>query len=261
MSTISDIARQSLSTVKKNSPAILTGLGAAGVVTTAYLAGKAAFFVGAAVSAEEARVAMREDWDAPLPTFKVVFLKHWKAFIPAAAVGTASVVCIIGANHISSRRNAALISVYTISERAFDEYKAKVVEQIGTNQEQKVRDAVAQDRVDATPLGESNFILMTNGDVLCFDDHTGRYFASSVEKIRKVENDINYELLNGDGNVSLNEYYHKVGLKAVSGGEDLGWNTDTKFKLVFSTTMSEDKRPCIVITFEKGPKPNFYKLW
>lgn len=261
MSTISDLAKRTIKTITDNSPAILTGLGAAGVVSTAYLASRAAFRAGSLITAEIYLDALDRNSEGEIPSFKELTLKYWKMFIPAAAVGTVTVVCIIGANSISSRRNAALISVYTLTESAFKEYKEKVVEQIGTNQEKKVRDSVAQDTVDAHPLTEANMILMTNGDVLCFDKHTGRYFSSNMEKLRKVENDVNYELLNGDGNISLNEFYHKIGLASVATGEDLGWNSNDKFELVYSATISEDKKPCMVIQFKKDPRPNFYKLW
>lgn len=259
--TISDLAKRATQTLIANSPAILTGLGAAGLVGTAYLAGKAGFHAAARMEQYQTQL---DEFDQEVfveATAKEFVKETWQLFIPAATVGAVSIVCIIGSAKISSRRNAALIGLYSVTEQAFQQYKDKIVEQIGVKEEQKARDSIAQDRVAATPVSSAEVIITGNGDVLCMDAHTSRYFQSQMESLRKVENDLNYDLINGDGYFSLNDYYHKVGLRSVEGGDDAGWNSDTKFELEYSTTMSDDGRPCILITFKKGPIPNFYKLW
>jgi len=45
--------------------------------------------------------------------------------------GAATIMCVVGSNSINARRVAALASLYSITETALDEYKAKVVETIG----------------------------------------------------------------------------------------------------------------------------------
>lgn len=254
MTTLSNIARQTGKILVDNSPAILTGLGAAGVVSTAVLASKASF------EASEVISQYWENSESSDVDFREKLKATWKLFIPAAAVGTVSIVCIISANSISSRRNAALISLYTLTEGAFQEYKEKVVEQIGNTREQKVRDEVAQDRVNASSGAASEIVIIGNGDVLCYDAFTGRYFQSNVEAIRKAQNDINLKCIN-EMYASQNDFYQKIGLPSVENGELVGWNTDNEMELQFSAVLSEDNRPCIVMNYRKGPIPNFYKVW
>ena len=69
----------------------------------------------------------------------------WECYIPTAAVGLSTIACIIGAHNIHLRRNAALASLYSLTESAFKEYQSKVVETIGKNKELKVRDDVVSD--------------------------------------------------------------------------------------------------------------------
>jgi hypothetical protein len=260
MTTLSNIARKTGSVLVKNSPAILTGLGAAGLVTTSYLVGKASMDVGFEIGWEEAEYKLRGEYDNP-PLGAVDILKlRWKSFIPGVAMGAVSIACIIGANSISSRRNAALISLYTLTEGAFQEYKEKVVEQIGATKAQKIRDDVAQDVVTRSELKSTDLVVITNGDVPCFDSFTGRPFMSSVEKLRKAQNDINLKCIN-EMYASQNDFYALIGLDAVSLGEQVGWTTDNEMDLEFSAVLTEDGKPCLVVQYRKGPTPNFYKVW
>ena len=110
--------------ISRNSPAILTGLGCAGVLTTAILTGRATL--------RASEILKMEAPDEQLPVTEIVKLT-WKVFIPPVLVGASSITCIIGSNSINQRRNAAISALYSLSETAFREYKEKVVEEIGKN--------------------------------------------------------------------------------------------------------------------------------
>ena len=69
----------------------------------------------------------------------------WKPYIPAALLGASSVACLIGANSVHARRQAALYSAYKLSETAFTEYRDKVLQTVGEEAEKEVRDKVAKD--------------------------------------------------------------------------------------------------------------------
>jgi len=249
--------------IKDNSPTILTVVGVTGTVSTAILTGRASFRAAEVIrDAEIHPFKDGEDGFWVRKTNKERFELVWKLYIPPAVVGGATLACIIGANTISSKRTAALVSAYTVAETTFRDYKDKVVEQIGANNEQKVRDAVAQDRVTANPPEDSQLVILGSGDVLCFDQHSGRYFQGNMEAIRKAENDLNYEIINGMGGASLNDFYHKLGLDPLSHGDDVGWNSDKKLSLHVPTArITKDNQPALVISFRDEPFPNFYKVW
>lgn len=229
-----------------NSPTILTTIGVVGVVGTAVLTHKAA------LKADELRST-----SGVIPDRKALVKVVWKEYIPAAIAGSLTVTCIVGANRIGSKRAAALAAAYTISERGFQEYREKVVGRLGTNKEQAVRDEIAQDRINANPVS-NQVIIAGNGSVLCYDQFSGRYFNSTMENLKKAQNDTNYRVLNY-GSASLSDFYERVGLPATDASEEVGWTTDKMLELEFSTCLTEDDRPCISFGFFVAPARNYFR--
>lgn len=238
-----------------NSPALLTGVGVTGAITTAYLAARAAFRVGLDINAGHYEPLM-EGREPEVYTTTDLIKTYWKPFIPAAITGSLTVTAIIAANQVGTRRAAAMATAYSLSERAFSEYKDKVVEKIGDNKARAVRDEVAQDRVNSNPPQDSQVIITGGGEVLCYDHFTGRYFKSDMETLRRAENEINRLILD-QGYASVSDLYSEIGLPPTSFSEEVGWNTDRMLTLVFSTTLSPDGRPCISIDFDLHPNRKY----
>ena len=147
MNKIGQIAKNLGGVISKNSPHILTGIGCAGVVSTAVLAVKATPKATIILEKEE---EYRERKRLQSLTKMEKVRLTWKCYIPAAVTGVCSAACIIGASSISARRNAALVTAYTISETALKEYKDKAVEVVGPKKEQAIRDAVAKEQLAAS---------------------------------------------------------------------------------------------------------------
>jgi len=87
---------------------------------------------------------------------------------------------------------------------------------------------------------------------------SGRYFRSSINKIKKAENDINYSLRDQMW-MSANEIYGYLDLDPVSMGNELGWdiNNDGQLEFDISSTISEDDEPCITIKFMTKPRERY----
>ena len=237
MTTLNQIFGKAEKLVRTNSPAILAALGVSGTIATAYLTAKASF-----KSADRIRKA------EPQPTTtKEKAQLVWRNYIPAGISGAITIGCIVGATGVGNRRTAAAASAYTITERAFTEYREKVVEQIGENKEQKLRDEIAQDRITANPPQSSEIIVTGAGTVLCCEMYTKRYFESDMETLRKAQNDINARVLQ-DLYVLLSDFYYMIGLPATEQSTKVGWDSDKLMELKFSTALTEDGRPCL--TFE-----------
>lgn len=164
------ILAQTLKLLSDNAPTILTAIGVTGTVMTAALTGRASYRAAEIIAFEEHQMAeSRADSLTPKEKVKLA----WKEFVPAVGVGAITIACIIGVNRIGMRRTAALAAAYSLSEKAFDEYKSKVVERLGEGKEQRLRDDIAQDQVNRRPLSKNEVILTGNGDVLCYDSITG----------------------------------------------------------------------------------------
>lgn len=228
--------------VRDNSTVILTAVGVSGTISTAYLAGKASY--RAAIVLEHKQ---RTDDMAMTPKEKA---KHvWRLYIPAALSGVTTVACIVSSNRIGTRKTAAAYSLLTVSEKAFEEYKEKVIETVGVRKEQNVRDTIAQDKVTNNPVANNQVIITQGGNVLCCELFTGRYFRSDMETLRRAENEINARILR-EMYANLSDFYSIIGLPYTSNSCDIGWNSDRLMKLKFSTVLSEDGNPCIAFDYD-----------
>ena len=181
----------------------------------------------------------------------------WKCYIPAAVTGTVSVACLIGASSVNARRNAALATAYKLSETALTDYKEKVVETIGEKKEKAIREEIAKDKVTNNPVNKQEIIITGKGETLCYDSAFGRYFTSDIDKLKKVENELNRRMRN-EMYISLNEFYYEVGLDEVAAGHDLGWNIDRGYiELDFSSQLTKTGTPCLVVSFGTPPRYDF----
>lgn len=240
--------------LSEHSPEILTGIGITGLLSTTVLA------VKATPKALQLIDEKKEEMNTDELTNTEVVKTCWKCYIPAAVTASVSVACLIGANSVNSKRNAVLATAYKLSESAFSEYKEKVIETIGEKKEEEVRDKIAKGRIEKNPVKNNEVIITGKGDVLCYDIVSGRYFKSDVDKIRKAENTLNKKLMN-DMYCSLNEFYDLIGLPFTQMGFELGWNVnDSLVEIEFSTQLSEDDTPCVVIQYSVLPKCDYQHL-
>lgn len=244
---LSDVTKNVSSFTRKNSPAILTAIGISGMIASTIFAVEA---TPKAIKLIEQRQKLQIEKLTPVEIVKTT----WKCYIPSVVTCTLSAACIIGANSVHAKRNAALATAYTISETALREYRDKVVETIGEKKEQLVRDAIAKDKIEKNPVSKSQVILTEKGDTLCYDPWSSRYFKSDPEKLRRAINDLNYQLIN-EGVVTLNDFYYDIGLTETKPGEILGWNINHggQVSFRFSSQIADDETPCLVVEFINPP--------
>jgi len=258
MIRLASLAGATRKLVVDNAPHILTAVAVVGVASTAITAVKA---TPKAIKILE--VAEHNSVDPLTPQEKVRLTAH--CYIPSAAIGVMTMACIIGANSVHAKRQAALISAYTLTESAFKEYQAKVTETLGETKEQKVRDELAQERVHKNPPADSQIIITGGGGVLCLDSLSGRYFTSSHEKIKRAENELNFKL-NNEMYASQNDFYDMLDIPSIDVGEEMGWKSDELLNIRISAAVVDDEtsphhnRPCLVLNYSVKPVRNYYKI-
>lgn len=241
--------------LSKHSPELLTGLGIAGMITTTVLAVKAT--PKALDLIEQKREELYPDSTEKLTPVETV-KAAWKCYIPAAVTGVTSVACLIGASSVNARRNAALATAYNLSATALAEYKEKVIETIGEKKEQVIRDKVAEERIKKEPVNNSAIIVSGTGNTRCFDMATKRRFISDIEQIKRIVNELNRRMINGDDYISLNEFYYELGLDGCDVGDEIGWNVlRGLIEIDFSAQLDSDGVPCIVLNYVVAPKRGF----
>lgn len=253
---VAKFANDIRSGVVKHSPELLIGIGISGMIFASVLTAKATPKALARIEQQARDNNCAPEDLRPLEKVKAC----WKCYIPAAVVATTSATCIIGANSVNARRNAALAAAYTLSDTAFREFRKKTLETLGEKKEQIIRDKVAEDRVHKKPVERSEVFLTDKGNTLCFDSISARYFKSDIELIKRSVNELNRVMLR-DSYVSLNDFYDELGLEHTAIGDDLGWKVDDGLvEINFSSQLATDGTPCLVMDYSITPKYDFYKF-
>lgn len=226
---------------RKNSPVILAGMACGGVVGTAYLAWKAGH-----------QIAIDEQQRPPATKFllrsKERTVRYWREYLPPVITGAVTIGCIITSTRVGVRRTAAMAAAYSVSERAFTEYREKMEEKLGTNKERAARDEIAQDKVTANPIGRE-IVLMGLGPVPCYEIHGNRYFYADMETLNRARNEINDRILRCDY-ATLAEFHELVGIPTNRDAGIFGWTKEGGLlTLEITTTLTEESRPCIAFSY------------
>lgn len=253
---ITKVMSQISKAISKNSPTILTGLGVAGLITTVILAVKATPKAMEIIQMEE-KYRMEEEDDPkylqPMDALDTIEAT-WKCYIPSLAMGAVTITCMIGANSIHMRRNAALASIFSITETTLREYQAKVVQTIGDKKEEKIRAEIAEEHMQNNPPHDNTIVMTGKGTYLCLDSYSGRYFRGDVEDIRSAVNTFNQQLLL-EGWMDINSFYELINLPPIALGDQIGWVAPTSMLDVrYTSAVSPKMEPVLVMEYRVNPK-------
>lgn len=194
--------------LKRHSSTILTVMGATGVVGTAVLSVKAT--PKAMALLEEAKQEKGEDLTT-IETIKVA----WKPYIPAVVVGCSTIACIFGANILSIKNQASLMSAYALLDNAYKEYRNKAIELYGDEADHKIRGEIANSRLEEP-------IEIEDDNLTFFDYQSMRFFKSTMHHVAQAECAFK-ELLNEQGFACMNDLYRLLGIPPIKEGDQLGW--------------------------------------
>lgn len=242
-------------TVSKRSPEILIALGVTGFISTTVLAVKAT--PKALQLIEERKKEERTDKLTVMETVQTT----WKCYIPAVVTGTVSAACVIGANSVHAKRNAALATAYKLSETAFREFKDKAVEEVGEKKVEQIYEKIAQDRVTKSDAKPDVKVEITGKGEYLYQDPFGRRFYSSRTAIDLAIANINLKLHKWQY-VSLNDFYEELGLESAPEGDELGWNLKGgEIDINIKTATTTDGNPCGVLMFTVRPDYEYERHW
>lgn len=157
--------------LKNNSSNILTGIGVVGVIGTAFLAARA--------TPKVIRLLENTEYEKgeKLTNLEKVRIAA-PAYIPAALTGVGTIACIVGANVLNRRQQAALMSAYALLDRSYKNYRSKVIELYGEESDARISEEVAKDR-----FNEATFEMVDDEETpLFYDERSGRFFNSPITK-------------------------------------------------------------------------------
>lgn len=245
MISLTDMAKNVGKFTTDNSPVVLTAIGVTGVVTTSVLAAK-----GGMKAADILR-----DEDVTLTTQEKA-LKTWKCYIPAVSSGALTCTAIVASTQIGNRRAAAMAAAYTLSEKKVNEYRNKVAEVVGEKKAEEISEQIHRDNIEKTY--SDDVVIMTNGDQLCYDSMSGRYFMSEMEALKYGMNRVNHQI-NNDGYASLNDFYDHIGLDRTAMGEEVGWRSEKLLDIHFTSTLAPNGKPAICMEYRTEPVRNYFR--
>lgn len=229
--------------ILRNSHHILTGLALMGI--------------GASVALSVRADRQMHEWD--IDEFKRLTKEqrikiYAKIYAPPAIAILATGACVLGAHSISVKRESSMLLAYEGTRQMYDRYRMTVQERLGPEEKQ-----IAEKAASKTQPVPRETIVYGEGDCLFYDAYSGRYFKSTVNKIDRVVNELNYTLLR-EMCVSLNEFYAGIGLEGISLGDQLGWNEQRQIEVHYGSRVTDEGRACIVLDFVIEPTERWYKL-
>lgn len=195
----------------KHSSTVLSVIAVGGVVATGVLAAKA---TPKAIAVLE---KAREEKGEELTKFEAVKTAA-PAYIPAVVIGVSTIACILGANVLNKRHQAALMSAYAMLDSTYKEYRNKVIELHGEEAEEQVRHEIVTGKYKAV-------IPVDPEKELFFDYFSMQYFESTEKDVLIAEGRFNKNYL-ASGYASLNELYDTLGIPRVDYGYELGWSQE-----------------------------------
>lgn len=209
--------------LKKNSATILTVAAAAGVITTSILSAKAAI--------KASRVlAHKEEEKGEKLTLEETISAVWTIYIPPIVAGGSTIACVFGANILNQRQQASLASAYALVDSSYKEYKAKLKELYGEEAHNNIVDAIAAEECDEVHISAEGLTSAYTQEIesdaeprLFYDEYSGRYFETTIEKVLLAEYHLNRNYILR-GFARLNEFYEFLGLEPTDYGETVGWD-------------------------------------
>lgn len=196
----------------RNSPTILTCIGAVGVVVTTVSAVRAT--PKAAKLLEEAAQKKGEE----LTKVEVVTIAA-PIYIPTAVTGAATLACIFGANILNQRNQASLASAYALLNDYHKRYRSKLIELHGKEADEEIRNEIVRTRCDYHQIG----IDIPDSKMTFYDEISGETFVRYEREVMDAEYHLNRNFVLR-GYASLNEFYEFLGLPKTEYGEAVGWS-------------------------------------
>ncbi len=219
--------------LKKYSPVALSCAASVGVIVTVVTAIKA---TPKAVELVKADSRKNHNGDPYAYTRKEAFMSAWKCYIPTAAFGLSTIACIMGANALNSRKQAALTSAYALINQSYKEYKDKLKELYGEEAHNAIVDSIVSEKCKDVFLYASDWAgyscLDFGEDTAAYpeivrtfyDSFSQRYFETTISKVIQAEYHLNRNFM-FKGVIPLNDFYEFLGLEKTEFGETVGWSS------------------------------------
>lgn len=182
---------------------------------------------------------------------------YFRNYLPVCIMYGTSSAAILYSGKLRTKQFAELASAYASARKELGDISTTIVEEIGVEAAKNVKDKLSEKLTDAKVADISEIKPDKNGEIRCYDEFSGRYFYSTLENLKKVQNDLNAALLR-DEEVFLNDYFFAVHLDRLGYGDYLGWHlTKGVYELIefdiTSVMTDEEGNPCLIVSLVTNP--------
>lgn len=253
MSAIAPITRtahRAVLKLKKNSPKILFIAGVVGMVGTSVASARAAVKVQPTLETAKAKLSDIQRYSGSgqmteesiktetIAVYRETGFDLAKAYAPAVVLGIASIAALTKSHQILTTRNAAIGAAYAGLDRAFKEYRQRVIAELG--QEKDTEFAYGTETKDIVVYDEAGNAMVKEQKKIPKDAKSlyGKWFDESNRHWEKnpgynttfLESQQRWcnELLKRRGHLFLNEVYDILGFERTAAGALAGWIYDSK---------------------------------
>lgn len=228
----------------KVSPKVLFGTGLVGFGATVFMASKATLRVGDVLDRHEADMANIKKaeatgkyTDADMRHDKVIVYSRTigrmtKLYAPAVGLGVLSVAALTGSHVILTKRNVALTAAYATVEKAFEEYRSRVRDDVGDDKDREYM--FGSKEVTEKVVGEDGKTKTVKKKVYgghsmyarVFDEVTSRSWKPNADYNKmyiQCQQSFANEKLMAQGYLLLNDVFDLLGMERTSAGCVVGW--------------------------------------
>lgn len=227
---------------QKHSPTIMFATGVVGVVATAVLASKATLKVHDVL--DEALVEMatvdslageHEKYPEELARRDRTIihvqtaLKLAKLYAPTIGVGVLSIGLLTGSHVTLTRRNAGMVAAYGVMEKAFGEYRDRVAEKYGREEEERLYISTQEEQIKRAEAGggahDPKKPWSASPYSALFGPDNPNWNPTPEYNLLFLKAQQNYlnDLLNARGHVFLNDVLDQLGMYRRPEAAVVGW--------------------------------------
>jgi len=239
---ISRTAARGALQLSKTSPQVLFGIGVAGMVGSTVLACRATLKMSDVLEKAQGNLETARELDHPdyserdrSRDVSLIYFQTgvqvFKLYLPAIVVGGVGIAALTSSHRILTSRNVALTAAYGALEKGFNQYRARVIDKYGEDEDRNFRYGTREETITDPDTGKKKTVtrVAVDGDPSIY----ARFFDSySTEWSKEPEYNLiflkcqqNYanDLLRARGHVFLNEVYDMLGIPRSKAGAVVGW--------------------------------------
>lgn len=180
-----------------------------------------------------------------------------KLYGPSLIIGCASIGLLTGSHRALTKQNAGLVAAYAALEKGFNEYRGRVLADVGPEKEREYRYEMTDAVMEDEKTGKLKTTRVINGlsPYAQLFDRSNRNWVNTPEYniffLRSQQTYAN-DRLRSRGHLFLNEVYDSIGLDHTPAGAVTGWVWNSNGDNYVDFGMFDTSDPETVFDFVKG---------